>query len=134
MTMPELLQLVTEESPKVWLHQRAKDWLRWSEWLQRLEQVEMSKLLASRQAWLEQQALQWTDRGFALLAANMDRLISAIRLPELVEAQVEKFPIERLEEIILSVSGKEFRAITWLGVVLGGAIGLFQSIFLLLVR
>jgi uncharacterized membrane protein YheB (UPF0754 family) len=55
-------------------------------------------------------------------------------LPQLVEAQVAKFPIERLEEIILSVSGKEFRAITWLGVLLGGLIGLVQSLVTILFR
>jgi uncharacterized membrane protein YheB (UPF0754 family) len=60
--------------------------------------------------------------------------MKAVNLPQLVQEQVEKFPIERLEEVILSVSGREFRAITWLGVLLGGIIGLFQSLLTMLWR
>ncbi|WP_166244601.1 DUF445 domain-containing protein [Paenibacillus turpanensis] len=66
---------------------------------------------------------------FSLLARNMDKLMGAVRLPELVEEQVRAFPMEKLESIILDLSGKEFRAITWLGAVLGGLIGLLQSLF-----
>ncbi|MNO04618.1 hypothetical protein D3C81_2257180 [compost metagenome] len=58
--------------------------------------------------------------------------MQAISLPELVKEQVEKFPVERLEEIILNISGSEFRAITWLGALLGGFIGLLQSLFMLM--
>jgi len=36
--------------------------------------------------------------------------------------------------MILDVTGKEFRAITWLGVLLGGLIGLIQSLLIILFR
>ncbi|MGV2805536.1 DUF445 family protein, partial [Clostridium perfringens] len=68
------------------------------------------------------------------LERSIPAAMKAVNLPQLVQEQVEKFPIERLEEIILSVSGREFRAITWRGVLLGGVIGLFQSMLIVLWR
>ncbi len=70
------------------------------------------------------------DVMLRLAEANMERIFAAVELPKLVEEQVHQFPVERLEEIILSVSGKEFRAITWLGALLGGLIGLIQAVML----
>lgn len=63
-------------------------------------------------------------------ARHAERLIRAIRLEEMVERQVREFPVERLEEIIVGISGRELRAITWLGALLGGIIGLIQGILL----
>ncbi len=69
------------------------------------------------------------EGGVRIAARNMERLVAAVRLPELVEAEVQRFPIEKLERIVLDLSGKEFRAITWLGALLGGLIGLLQALF-----
>jgi len=65
-----------------------------------------------------------------LAARHASRLVGALRLEEMVERQVRDFPVERLEAIIVGISGREFRAITWLGALLGGIIGLIQGIFL----
>jgi uncharacterized membrane protein YheB (UPF0754 family) len=74
------------------------------------------------------------DKGLGFLERSIPGAMKAVNLPQLVQEQVEKFPIERLEEVILSVSGREFRAITWLGVLLGGIIGLLQSLLTILWR
>lgn len=100
-------------------------------WWDKLAAMRLSDVLGSKREWLLGQVPQAVDRGLKLLSGNMQRVVAAIRLPVLVEEEVRKFPIEQLEDIILSVSGKEFRAITWLGVLLGAVIGLFQSLFLL---
>lgn len=62
-----------------------------------------------------------------VLARHADRLLAGIRLRDIVKEQVDRFPEERLEAVIVSVSGREFRAITWLGALLGGIIGLLQT-------
>jgi uncharacterized membrane protein YheB (UPF0754 family) len=67
-----------------------------------------------------------------LLARHADRLLSGIRLRDVVREQVERFPEERLEAVIVSVSGRELRAITWLGALLGSVIGLLQTGFWLI--
>src|SRR5690606_41684826 len=58
---------------------------------------------------------------------QVEQVVQALELPKLVEREVSRFPIERIEQIVLGVSGKEFRAITWLGALLGGMIGLLQD-------
>ncbi|WP_232698856.1 DUF445 domain-containing protein [Brevibacillus daliensis] len=62
------------------------------------------------------------------LEDNVERLFDSIQIKEIVTKQVEGFPLERLEEMIIGISGKEFRMITILGFVLGGIIGLVQGL------
>ncbi|PZD94255.1 DUF445 domain-containing protein [Paenibacillus sambharensis] len=119
------------EEPLVWMKLKLDAVLRLEERFEQLEAYDISQwLLRNEDLWRK-----WVQTvlgaSFNLLNRNMHTIIEAIELPSLVKQQVEKFPIERLEHIILSVSGKEFKAITWLGAVLGGLIGLFQSIFIL---
>ena len=111
-----------------------REQLPWADWVGRIDKFPLGEWLGSRvdarDRWLERIVLTGLD-GIGRLAPGM---IAAIRLPELVRTQVERFPVERLEQVILNVSGKEFKAITWLGVALGGFIGLLQSLMMLLWR
>ncbi|WP_400161867.1 DUF445 domain-containing protein [Brevibacillus sp. TJ4] len=59
---------------------------------------------------------------------NAERVFSSLPVSEIVTRQVEGFPIERIEQMVLGISGKEFRMITILGFVLGGMIGLVQGL------
>jgi uncharacterized membrane protein YheB (UPF0754 family) len=65
-----------------------------------------------------------------LLDRHLESIMSTLDLAKLVEDQVAKFPIEQIERMILDVSGREFRAITWLGAVLGGIIGFVQYLLI----
>ncbi|GGG26546.1 DUF445 domain-containing protein [Paenibacillus abyssi] len=131
-TLEEAVSKLSSGEPSlIWLKSKAGAALRFEEWLGQLEQFDISR-------WLRENNVLWhgwlrsaLHAGIGLLDRNMHTIIEAISLPKLVKEQVEKFPIERLEQVILSVSGKEFRAITWLGAVLGGMIGLMQSLFVL---
>ena len=38
--------------------------------------------------------------------------------------------MDKVERVILSITGSEFRAITWLGALLGGMIGIIQALML----
>lgn len=62
------------------------------------------------------------------LSARIGDLLQYLHLEEVVKAQVETFAVERLEELVLSISRREFKMITYLGALLGGVIGLVQGI------
>ncbi|QDX92753.1 DUF445 family protein [Brevibacillus laterosporus] len=74
--------------------------------------------------WLPKVARWFTMK----LEDNVDRLFDSLHIKEIVTKQVEGFPLERLEEMIIGISGKEFRMITVLGFVLGAIIGLVQGL------
>jgi uncharacterized membrane protein YheB (UPF0754 family) len=65
-----------------------------------------------------------------LLDRHAGTILESLHLSNLVREQIAKFPIEQIERMILDVSGREFRAITWLGVLLGGIIGLVQFLLM----
>ncbi|WP_312118120.1 DUF445 domain-containing protein [Brevibacillus reuszeri] len=62
------------------------------------------------------------------LQKNVERIFQRLAVRDIVTKQVEGFPIERIEEMVVGISGKEFRMITFLGFVLGGIIGLVQGL------
>lgn len=126
----ELIEMLTGEAAKTWMESKLAG-IPLASWVEAAEAVKVRSILSP---W-KQQAISslpsvsgWM---LMLLARSIPGAMQAVQLPKLVQEQVQKFPIERLEDIILSLSGKEFRAITWLGVLLGGVIGLFQSLVML---
>lgn len=68
------------------------------------------------------------------LSARIDQLLERLRLQEVVRDQVASFSLERLEEMVLSISKRELKMITFLGALLGGIIGLFQGFLALLMN
>ncbi|TQR45090.1 DUF445 family protein [Paenibacillus popilliae] len=107
--------------------------IQWPKRIDRLGEIQPAHLVGKYKAVWSGYIPRAVEAAFALLDRNLDAIVRAARLQEVVRTQVEQFPIERLETIILSVSGKEFRAITWLGALLGGIIGLVQAFVLLAV-
>ncbi|MCC3355409.1 DUF445 domain-containing protein [Bacillus sp. REN16] len=65
--------------------------------------------------------------GF-FLANRIDKMMKSLKLEEIVRDQVGTFSVERLEEMVLGISKREFKMITYLGALLGGIIGIFQGI------
>lgn len=128
----EVIETMADQDGKSWLIEKSTEILKWDKWLIRAGQWQWNEILGEKQrTWLLAKAPVITGSLLNLAASNIDRMVKAIELPKLVEEQVKHFPVDRLEHIILSVSGKEFKAITWLGALLGGTIGLFQAIMLL---
>lgn len=128
MSLSALLESIAKEESLPYLQEKAQSMLHFEEWLHKLGEVRLHEALGRYRDTLLEYTPQAADRVLTLLANHVERIMQGIELPKIVEAQVAHFPIERVEEIILSVSGKEFRAITWLGVLLGGMIGLIQSL------
>lgn len=58
-------------------------------------------------------------------------LLKKLQLEDIVKEQVEQFSVNRLEEMILSITSRELTQITYLGALLGGLIGLFQAFFVI---
>ncbi|MBF8984188.1 DUF445 family protein [Lutibacter sp. B2] len=61
------------------------------------------------------------------------RAVENIKVAEMVEEKINEFPLEKLEEIILSIAKKELKHIEVLGAVLGCAIGFVQGIIINLI-
>lgn len=65
------------------------------------------------------------------LSSKVESMMETMRLSEIVQEEVEAFQVERLEEMVLDISRREFKMITYLGALLGGIIGLLQAIIVL---
>ncbi len=131
-TLTELMEEIVGIDGKLWVSEKVVHILTWDVWLTKLRKWKVRDMLDNqRREWLLEKLPMITTFLLNSATSQIERIVAAVDLPKLVEEQVDQFPVERLEQIILSVSGREFRAITWLGAFLGGMIGLFQSIILL---
>lgn len=72
------------------------------------------------------------DKLLEGISSNLESVLKRLRLEEIVKEQVDQFPVERLEEMVLSISKKEFKMITYFGGLLGGIIGAIQALFVIL--
>lgn len=105
--------------------------MNWNGWTDRLVHLRLQNLLGERKEWISDKIPVAVEWAIAQLEKRLPGMIQTIDLPAIVEEQVSEFPVEQLEQVILSVSGREFRAITWLGVLLGAMIGLMQTILMM---
>ena len=58
---------------------------------------------------------------------RIEQWMKRLHLQDIVREEVASFSVERLEEMILTISRREFKMITYLGALLGGVIGLIQG-------
>ncbi|MEA3322323.1 MAG: DUF445 family protein [Bacillota bacterium] len=70
--------------------------------------------------------------GSDLLLEKLEELLVRLKLEEVVRDQVESFSLQEVEEMVLSVSRRELKLITYLGALLGGLIGLLQGLLVLI--
>lgn len=71
------------------------------------------------------------DQISELLSSKVESMMTQLRLSEIVQEEVEAFQVDRLEEMVLGISRREFKMITYLGALLGGMIGLLQATIVL---
>ncbi|WP_052504438.1 DUF445 domain-containing protein [Rossellomorea aquimaris] len=76
---------------------------------------------------------RWVDRGTDLLSKKIPNLMEKMHLQHIVQEQVESFSVGRLEELVLGISRREFKMITYLGALLGGVIGIVQGVIALFI-
>lgn len=125
----ELEEFLNEEQTVAWLVQTAEQqvpvyqWLELplNEWAAKYEETVTTAIIP-----------KGVDLLTDWLALHLETLLASFHLDEIVREQVQAFSVERLEELVLSISKREFKMITYLGALLGGVIGLIQSFIVLM--
>ncbi|AYC30185.1 DUF445 domain-containing protein [Paenisporosarcina cavernae] len=85
------------------------------------------------QAWVEKNVMpRLLDTVFVTAERELATVIEKLQLEELVREQVDTFPVQRLEDLVLGISKREFKMITVLGAILGGLIGIIQGVIVTL--
>ena len=69
----------------------------------------------------------FVEKAADYLIVHFQPLFQKLHLDDIVEEQVSSFSVSRLEEMVVSITKKELKMITYLGALLGGVIGLFQG-------
>ncbi|QHZ46084.1 DUF445 domain-containing protein [Bacillus sp. NSP9.1] len=82
---------------------------------------------------VEKRLPEVTDRLLEEAGRRLEDILKRLQLEDIVKEQVDNFPVERLEEMVLSISKREFKMITYLGGLLGGIIGAVQALFVIFI-
>ncbi len=69
-----------------------------------------------------------TRFAFEQAELQLEKSLRKLKIDDMVREQVDSFPVEVLEDLVLGISRREFKMITVLGAVLGGAIGIVQGL------
>lgn len=69
-----------------------------------------------------------TRFAFDQAELQLEKSLRKLKIDDMVREQVNSFPVEVLEDLVLGISRREFKMITVLGAVLGGAIGIVQGL------
>lgn len=82
-------------------------------------------------------AANWTATNFTPVVTRflfdqaefqLETSLRKLKIDDMVKEQVDTFPVHVLEDLMLGISRREFKMITVLGAVLGGAIGIVQGL------
>ncbi|MFJ5672201.1 DUF445 domain-containing protein [Bacillus safensis] len=71
-------------------------------------------------------------KGIEAASNALDSLLAKLQFEDIIREQIELFPLEKMEELVVSISNKELKMITFLGGLLGGMIGAIQAVFVAL--
>lgn len=70
-----------------------------------------------------------TNNIFSSFVKNkLPYIIEVLNIPKVVEDQINSFDVAFAEEIIIEIANKELKAITWLGALLGGIMGMLSPL------
>ena len=67
-----------------------------------------------------------------IIAKIKEKAQDRIDIEAIVREKVERFELDKLESVVVTVAKNEFRAIEWWGAILGGFIGLVQAVIIYL--
>lgn len=75
----------------------------------------------------------FVKKGMEKLGSTyIEKWMKKLEIPELVKNQVDSFSTQQLEEIVVGISRRELKMITYLGAYLGGLIGILQGFIVIL--
>lgn len=72
------------------------------------------------------------DFAFDQGELQLENALRKMKIDDMVKEQVDSFPVDVLEDLVLGISRREFKMITVLGALLGGAIGIVQGLIVLM--
>ncbi|QGH35733.1 DUF445 family protein [Gracilibacillus salitolerans] len=122
--------LFEKEETQQLLHTMINDNIPVEEWLEK----PIQEMVSPFSEQIKEKVLPLlVNQLFAKLLDSVPSMLQQLEVEKMVEEQVASFPTSRIEQIILSISRKEFKLITYLGALLGGFIGLFQAILFIVV-
>ncbi|MFK3938612.1 DUF445 domain-containing protein [Alkalihalobacillus sp. NPDC078783] len=75
-----------------------------------------------------------TDGMIGVASKQVGQFLKAFQIEQVISNQVLAFSTKYLEELVMSVANKELKLITYLGALIGGVVGLFQGLFVLLIN
>ncbi|WP_181349257.1 DUF445 domain-containing protein [Thalassobacillus sp. CUG 92003] len=159
---PAILQYVNAGETREWLHELlTNEWQVWlnkpiGEIERKIGADTISSTLGVQVAnvlpindWLNRSVADWTkpyrnvilqqgfpvlvDQFINLLSDRIEQIMDNLHLSTIVQEEVESFSVERLEDMVLGISRREFKMITFLGALLGGMIGIIQGILVMFI-
>ncbi|CAK21659.1 DUF445 domain-containing protein [Listeria welshimeri] len=68
------------------------------------------------------------ERMLDFVATHSADIVERMDLAKLVETQIATFSLQEIEKLVVEISGRELKMITYLGGILGGFIGVIQGI------
>ncbi|MBM5612141.1 DUF445 domain-containing protein [Listeria seeligeri] len=68
------------------------------------------------------------ERLLDFVAKHSSEMVERLNLANLVETQIATFSLPEIEKLVIEISGRELKMITYLGGVLGGFIGIVQGV------
>ncbi|EMS6214859.1 DUF445 family protein, partial [Listeria monocytogenes] len=68
------------------------------------------------------------ERMLDFVATHSAEIVERMDLAKLVETQIATFSLPEIEKLVVEISGRELKMITYLGGILGGFIGIIQGI------
>lgn len=85
--------------------------------------------------WAKNQLIpKLVNQGFGIAENKLEDVLDRLNLQEVVREQVDSFPLEKLEELVLGIASRELKMITILGAVLGGVIGIVQGLIVFMLN
>src|SRR5690606_36952339 len=100
--------------------------------LKKILQTPISELLLPYKEKIETNILPFIlQTAGTYLSDRIGEILERFEVEAIVREQIESFSLRKLEELVISIAKKELVMITYLGAVLGGAIGLIQGIIVL---
>lgn len=87
--------------------------------------AKLSDYVGKDEEVIEQVAMNIAGEIFNRFVENeASEMVEVLNIPEIVEERINSFDVEFAEKIIIDIANKELNAITWLGALLGGVIGI----------
>lgn len=69
------------------------------------------------------------DKNYdSIVDREIPQILEIVDIPKIIEDQINSFEVDYAEKLIIDIANKELKAITWLGALLGGVLGILSPI------